>query len=211
MTGGRDEREARAMYLLGRLLSGECRYELAEALLLAALDHVPDLAAAHVELGIIYCGLERYEEMTDAFREAIRLDARTVRAAVREEPKEVEELWRMLYPPPEAAATQEQHHRLTPPAEIRESSALVEFGRGEIAAGRYGHAVELIERALRLDHTNNLFYALLALSYLLSWQGEGKPTTENEGSVLWEEIPELAEALFEVRRAGDRSHTSGEG
>lgn len=211
MASVREEREARAMYLLGLLLSGECRYELAKALLLAALDYVPGLAAARVELGIVYCGLERYEEMVGEFREAIRLDARAVRAAVREEPKEVEELWRILYPPPEAAATQEQHHRPTLPAEIRESSALVEFGRREIAAGRYGHAVELIERALRLDHTNNLFYALLALSYLLSWQGEGKPTTGNEGSVLWEEIPELAEALFELRRAGDRFHTDGDG
>ena len=70
--------------------------------------------------------------------------------------------------------------------------------------------MELIERALRLDHTNNVAYALLALAYLLSWEGEGKPTTGNEGSVLWEEIPELAEALFEVRGAEDQSHTNGQ-
>src|SRR5215212_6741323 len=139
MASVREEREARAMYLLGLLLSGECRYELAEALLLAALDYVPGLAAARVELGIVYCGLERYEEMTDAFREAIRLDVRAVRAAVREEPKEVEELWRIIYPPPEAATTQEQRHRPPPPVEIRERAALVDVGRREIAAGRYGH------------------------------------------------------------------------
>jgi tetratricopeptide (TPR) repeat protein len=211
MAGEREEKEARAMYLLGRLLSGECRYELAEALLLAALDYMPGLAAARVELGVVYCGQERYEEMAGEFREAIRLDARAVRAAVREEPKELEELWRILYPPPEAAATQEQRREPTIPADVRESAALVEFGRGEIAVGRYGHAVELLERALRLDHVSNTAYALLSLAYLLSWEGEGKPTTGNVGSVLWEEIPELAGVLFKARGEGGRSHTNGRG
>lgn len=211
MAGGREEREAWAMYLLGLLLSRECRYELAEALLLAALDHMPGLAAPRVELGVVYCGLKRYEEMAGEFREAIRLDARAVGAAVREESKELEELWRILYPPPEAGATRELRREPTIPAEIRESAALVEFGREEIAAGRYGHAVELIERALRLDHTSNMAYALLALSYLLFWEGEGKPMTGNKGSVLWKEIPELAGVLFKDRRAGSRSHNDGQG
>jgi hypothetical protein len=85
-----------------------------EALLLAALDYMPELASARVEFGFVYCGLERYGEMAGEFREAIRIDTRAVRAAVQEEPKELEELWRILHPPPEARAPQEQHHRPMP-------------------------------------------------------------------------------------------------
>lgn len=211
MAGWREERKARAMYLLGRLLSEECKYELAEALLLAALEHMPGLAAARIELGVVYCGLERYEEMAEEFREAICLDARAVRAAVRKELKELEDLRRVLYPPLEVGVTQERRRRPTPPAELRESAALVEFGVGEIATGRYGHAVELIERALRLDHASNTAYALLALAYLLSWEGGGKPMTRNVASVLWEEIPELAEVLFKGKGEVNQSHTIGQG
>jgi tetratricopeptide (TPR) repeat protein len=175
MAGVSDEREARAMYLLGLLLSGECRYELAEALLLAALDYMPGLVAARVELGVVYCGLERYGEMAGEFREAIRLDARAVRAAVREEPKELEELWRILYPPPEAAAPQEQHHRPSPPADIRESAALLEFGRGEIAAGRAVRACGGTDRegvAARPHQQCGLRAARVGLPFILGGGGE---------------------------------------
>jgi tetratricopeptide (TPR) repeat protein len=211
MAAKRDEREAWARYLIGLLLSDNCSYERAAELLRDAIEYMPELVAAHVELGVVYSGLGRYEEMLEEFREAIRLDVRAVREAVREEPKELEDLWRILYPSPEAGTTGEQRREPILPAEVREAAALVEVGREEIAAVRCGHAVELIERALRLDHAGNTAYALLALAYLLSWEGGGEPTTANEGSVLWEAAPELAGVLFKKVEAGSRCHNNGQG
>ncbi len=214
MSGWRDERKARARYLLGLLLAEECAYELAEALLLSTLDYMPDLAAAHVALGVVYCGLEREEEMLEEFREAIRLDMRAVRAAVREEPKELEALGRILYPRQETSTPPERERSPAVPAylaDLDESAALLQFGRGEMAAGRYGHAVELVERALRLDHTSNDAIAMLSLAYLLSREGGEKTSAGNVESVLWEVIPKLAEMLFKEEGAGDQSHNNGQG
>jgi tetratricopeptide (TPR) repeat protein len=214
MAGWRDERKARARYLMGLLLAEECAYELAEALLLSALDYMPELAAARVVLGVVYCGLEREEEMLEEFREAIRLDVRAVRAAVREEPKELEELGRILYPRRETTTPPERERSPAVPAylaDLDESAALLQFGRGEMAAGRSGHAVELIERALRLDHTSNDAIAMLSLAYLLTREGGGKALEGNVGSVLWEVLPKLAEMLFKEERVGNQSHTNGQG
>lgn len=191
----RDERAAWAMYLLGRFLSGECRYELAEALLLAALDQMPELVAARVELGVVYCGLERYEEMAEEFREAIRLDTRAVRAVVRKEPKELAELWRMLYPAREPTPTGRSYEPPIP-SDVRASAALAEEGVAALAAGRDRPAVDLIERALRLDPTRADVIAMLALAYLVLWEQEKKVPRGNKESVLWEEQPELANFLF---------------
>jgi tetratricopeptide (TPR) repeat protein len=167
MSGGRDEREARARYLIGLLLSDRCSYERAEALLRDALDYMPELAAARVELGVVYCGLGRYEEMLEEFREAIRLDVRAVREAVWEEPKELEELRRVLYPPREATPPPRRDHSRLIPTHVYAASALAEQGVAEMAAGRDGQAVDFLERALRLDPSPNDVTALLALAYLL--------------------------------------------
>lgn len=167
MAGKTDEREAWASYLIGLLLSDRCSYELAESLLRDALDHTPELVAARVELGVVYCGLGQYEEMLEEFREAIRLDVGAVRAAVREEPKELEELWKILYPPREATPLpRRDNSRLIPP-HVYEGAALAEQGVEEMAAGRDDQAVDFLERALRLDPTRNDVTALLALAYLL--------------------------------------------
>lgn len=213
MAGWRDEREARAMYLLGRLFSEDYRYELAKALLLAALDYMPELAAARVELGIVYGGLERYEEMAGEFREAIRLDVRAVRTAVREKPEELEDLRRVLYPRPEMTPQDRERAPAIPAylADLDESAALLEFGRGEMAVERDRHAIELLERAVRLDHTSNFAIAILSLAYLLSWEGGEKASTKNEESVLWEVLPEFAEMLFKEEGGGEQSYTNGQG
>jgi hypothetical protein len=72
----------------------------------------------------------------------------------------------------------------------------------ELAAGHDRQAVDLIERALRLDPTRTDVIAMLALAYLFLWEGEGKGSVGNEGSVLWEVLPEVAEVLFKERKAG---------
>jgi tetratricopeptide (TPR) repeat protein len=195
MTYRRDEREAWAHYLLGRFLSDNYRYERAAELLRDALEYTPELVAARVQLGVAYCGLEQYEEMLEELREAVRPDVPAVREAIREEPKELEELRRILYPPREAVL-QRRDSEPPIPAEVYESAALAEQALAEVAAGRDGRAVDLLERALRLDPTRTDVMAMLALSYLLLWESEGRPAAGNKGSVLWEEIPEVAKLLF---------------
>lgn len=192
----RDEREARARYLIGLLLSDNCSYERAEALLRDALDYMPELVAARVELGVVYCGLGRYEEMLEEFREAIRIDVRAVREAVRDEPKELEELRRILYPPREAAPLPRRDNSRLIPTHVYASAALAEQGVAEMAHGRDALAVDLIERALRLDPSRSDVIAMLALAYLLLWEDKGRPPAGNRESVLWEELPEVAELLF---------------
>ena len=167
MAGRRDEREAWARYLMGLLLSDNCSYERAEELLRDALDYMPELAAARVELGVVYCGLGRYEEMLEEFREAIRLDVRAVREAVRDEPKELEELRRVLYPPREATPPPRRDNSRLIPTHVYAASALAEQGVAEMAAGRDVKAVDFLERALQLDPSRNDVTALLALAYLL--------------------------------------------
>lgn len=199
MAGRRDEREAWAHYLLGRFLSDNYRYERAEEMLRDALDYMPELVVARVALGVVYLGLEREEQMLEEFRESIRLDVRAVREAVREEPKELEELRRILYPPRETAP-QGWDYESPIPTDVQESAALAGQGVAEMAAGRDGLAVGLLERAQRLDPTRTDVIAMLALAYLLLWESGGRPPGGNKESVLWEEMPEVAELLF----GGDR-------
>jgi len=212
MAGRRDESKARARYLMGLLLTEECGYDPAEALLRSALDYMPELAEARVALGVVYCGLEREGEMLEEFRKAIRFDVRAVRAAVRDEPQGLDELRRILYPRQETSPAREQGRSPAIPAYLaylEESAALVEFGLREMAAGRYGHAVELIERALRLDHTSNFVIAMLSLAYLLAREEGTKASAGGVESVLWEVLPELAEMLFKGGGVGDQSHNDG--
>lgn len=127
-----DEREARARFLLGRLLADIYQDECAEELLRDALSYMPGMAEAHVELGIVYCRLERYEEMLGAFREAIRLDEQTVREAAREEPAELEALRRVLYAERPEPAQAEGATVVAVPGYVRETWALVSLGSEHI-------------------------------------------------------------------------------
>jgi tetratricopeptide (TPR) repeat protein len=210
MAGRRDEREAWARYLMGLLLSDNCSYERAAELLRDAVDFMPELVAAHVELGVVYSGLEQYEEMLEEFREAIRLDVRAVREAVRDEPKELDELRRVLYPLRETATSPRRDNSRLIPTHVYASTALVEQGVSEMAAGHDLQAVDFLERALRLDPSNSYPVTMLALAYVLSWKSEGKTPTVNEGSVLWEVATELANVLFK-EEAGGGSHNNGQG
>lgn len=207
MSGGRDEREAWARYLMGLLLSDNCSYERAAELLQDAVNYMPELVAAHVELGMVYSGLEQYEEMLDEFREAIRLDVRAVREAVRDEPKELDELRRVLYPPRETTAPPSRDLSRLIPTHVYAGVALVEQGVTEMAAGRNTQAVDFLERALRLDPSGSYPVTMLALAYLLSWESERRGPTVNEGSVLLEVAPGLAKVLFKGSEAVQRSHT----
>ena len=192
----RDEREARARFLLGRLLADIYKDECAAELLRDAISYMPEMEAAHVELGFVYCRLEIYEEMLGAFGEAIRLDQRAVRAAVREDPAELEAIRRVLYAERPTPMRADETRVAAVPAYVRETWALVDLAREHIGAGRDDEAIAALEAVLRLDATYPYAAALLSLAYLLVREGGGMAMTGLEGSVLWEVEPALAELLF---------------
>ena len=190
----RDEREGRARFLLGRLLSDLHKDECAAELLRESVRFLPDSVPARVELGIVYCRLGRYEEMIGAFREAIGTNTAAVRAAVLDEPRELEGLRRLLYPWQEVVAPPETG-KSTIPTGVKGSWALVGLAREQIGVGHDEKAVAALEAALKLDKTNPSAVAFLTLAYLLSVEGGGSWPAD-EGSVLWEVEPELAGLLF---------------
>lgn len=192
----RDEREARARFLLGRLLADIYRDECAAELLRDALSYLPGMAEAHVELGVVYSRLERYEVMLGAFRDAIRLDEQTVREAAREEPAELEALRWVLYAERPEPAPAGGTAAVAVPGYVRETWALVSLGSEHLQAGRDGKAIDALEAALKLDGTHEYAAVLLSLAYLLTKEGKGMLGVEAEGSVLWEVKPALAELLF---------------
>lgn len=193
----RNERESRARFLLGRLLTDIYKDECAAELLRDAIYYSPGMAEAHVDLGIVYCRLERFEEMLGAFREAIRLDERATRAAIRDEPAELEAIGRVLYPERPTPAPMDEAGVAAIPGFVRETAALVGLAREHIGSGRDAEAVAALEASLRLDETYQYAVALLALAYLGIKKGAGMELTEVKRSVLWEEKPALAELLFE--------------
>jgi tetratricopeptide (TPR) repeat protein len=197
----RDEREARARFLLGRLLADIYQDECAAGLLRDAIHYMPEMTAAHIELGFVYCRLERYEEMLEAFHEAIRLDERAVRAAVRDEPAELEVTRRVLYPERAWPLYAVESRLAAVPGYVRETAALVDLARENIEVGRDKEAVAAVEAALRLDGTYQYAAALLSLAYLLIGEKGGVAEKEGEGSVLWEAEPALAELLFRERES----------
>lgn len=200
----RDEREARARFLLGQLVAGIYKDECAAELLRAAISYMPEMAEAHVELGFVYCRLESYEEMLRAFGEAIRLDERAVRASVQDEPVELGEIRRLLYPERSAPALAGEACAAAVPGYVKETAALVDLAREHVGAGRDTEAVAALEAALRLDETHLYAAALLSLAYLLNREGVGITLPKVGRSVLWEVEPGLAELLFEEREGRQR-------
>lgn len=195
MTGMRDEREARARFLLGRLLADMYQDQCAAALLRGAVNYMPDLVAAHVDLGVVYCRLEKYREMVRSFRRAIDVDAEAVRSAVRDEPEELEHLRRALYLDQPGAKPTEPAGELKAPRHVRESWALVRLGREHVAAGRDREAAAELESALKLDGMSPPAVALLALTHLLM-RADGRSVST--AAVLSKLKPRLAKLIFEA-------------
>ncbi len=201
----RDEREARASFLLGMLLAEAGVVECASELLGEAVETDPGLIAARVELGFVLGRDEDYVGMLEVFREAVRLDAGAVRQAVRKEPAEMGQLRQLLRPDASANETSEQGQpafKSAMPAQFQEANALVTLAREYVGTGgRDGEAAQALERALQLDETYWYAMALLALAHLLIRADGGTAPTDGEGSVLWEAEPALARLLFKERKS----------
>lgn len=187
-------RLARARLVVGVLLSDFGKAECAAEVLRAGLAYDPDMVEAHVALGLAYGRQTQYEEMIGSFVRAISLDRRKAGEALCEEPEEVRLIKDILYGP---AETGEVGPHPAMPAEVREASELVgeaceriRRGGGEAEAA----AVEMLERAVRLDPASSDPTTVLAFAYLLL--GYEQRSAWAVKSALWEASPWLARLFF---------------
>jgi tetratricopeptide (TPR) repeat protein len=194
MAERRDGREARTRFLLGHLTADVYKDACAAELFRDAINLMPDMIAAHVELGMVCCRLEKYGEAVRSFRQAIRINPAAVRAAVRDGPEALDRLRRVLYGDLSAVVHTEEEAAPSAPDYIRASWALVGLGREHAAAGRDGEAVAVLEAALKLDETHPYAAALLALTLLLMRAGGGEVSA---GGVLRKLKPRLWKLIFE--------------
>jgi tetratricopeptide (TPR) repeat protein len=201
MAGWDYRREARARYLLGRLLADISENECAAELLGEAIRLDAELIEARVELGFLLGRDEDYVGMLEAFQRAIRADTLALREAVLREPEELEPLWEILRPAPPVRTRVQGDLPTAMPTEFRESGALVNLAVAHIREGRDEAAAAALRHSLRLDSTNPVAITLLALTCLLMRSkgpaGSGAVETEH---VLRDVDPGLAELLFESER-----------
>lgn len=194
-----DKREARARFLLGKLLAEIYSDECAAELLAEAVELDPSLVAARVEMGFVLVRVEDYTGMVEAFRDAIRIDAVEARSAAVWEPDEMEQLWGILRPGTPRTALPRTSPGQGMPAEFREAGRLTREGGEHVGAGRDGEAVDALAGALRLDPTSTFAVAMLALTCLLmSAQGVAEGAMVKAEEVLCEIAPGLAKLLFKT-------------
>jgi tetratricopeptide (TPR) repeat protein len=194
MANERNQRDARARFLIGAILADIAEDEYAIELFRSALERDPKLAAAHIHLGLAYGRQGSYKEMLVEFREAIRLDPLSVRTAVAKAPEEVALIARLLNPPSPMPASETLVTAM--PAHYVEAGNLVRTGREHIAAGRDEKAIEALERSLRIDPEFPLAISLLSLSYLLLRMSRGAVQIDAQASVLFEIDVTLARLIF---------------
>lgn len=196
MTDWRDVKEARMRLALGLMLDEIGKSECAAEALRAAIACDPLLVEAHVWLGIIYEGTARYEEVVGEFVEAIGIDEQAARMAVSTEPEEITRIRQIINAwPVTPSPIPEEEHVYPPelPPQICEASELSEAASKHIGAGRDAEAVEVLERAVRLDPVSRPYTALLAFVYVLNRR---ERATWASRSVLWEVSPGLARVVF---------------
>lgn len=201
MAGWDYRREARARYLLGRLLADVSADECAAELLGEAIQLDPRLIEARVDLGFLLGRGEDYVGMLETFWGAIHADIRALRKVLLREPEELEPLWEILRPEPPVRTQAQGDIPTEMPAEFRESGALVNLAIAHIRGGQDEAAATALRHSLQLDSTNQVAITLLALTCLLmrSKGVAGSGTAETE-RVLRDIDPRLAELLFKSGR-----------
>lgn len=109
----------------------------------------PDLAEAHLRLGMAYAALERKPEADDAYRKAVELFKKQVQA----DPKDADSFFYLgeahsfLHQDEEAARAYRQATRLKPDDE----ESFFQLGKAETKLAHYPEAVAAFQKALELD------------------------------------------------------------
>jgi tetratricopeptide (TPR) repeat protein len=188
-----NKREAKVCFILGLTLSDLYKNECAIELFQDALRYDPSFVSAYVAMGVAYGQMEAYDEMLVSFREAVHRDHLSTRIAAAKEPKEIELIRQILYPPELAAPKSPLAPRMPP--EIVQARDMIVQALAYLAEGRDEESVKMLEQSLRIDSISQYAVLRLPLAYLLLWRRNREIATEEE-SVLWESNPELAMLLF---------------
>lgn len=145
----KSRREAQALVDQGKELYKNDQDEQAVKAFEGAIRLQPDLAEAHLRLGMAYAALERKPEADDSYRKSIELYKKLVQS----NPKDAESFFNLaeahsfLHQDEEAARNYRQATRLRPDDE----EAFYQLGMSEIRLAHYPEATAAFKKALELD------------------------------------------------------------
>jgi tetratricopeptide (TPR) repeat protein len=142
-----DSKEYRAVNLLGVIRAQQHRDQEAEQLFKSVIEHRPDMASAHVNLGMLYERLLRDDEALTQFQEALRAEPGKHDAVLA--------LTNLLRSQARAAAIAEPEKALSLLMKAREISPenpdiAYEFGTVSLRMSLYKDAAQSFQRALEL-------------------------------------------------------------
>lgn len=160
----------------------------------SALKINPDLIDAYIGMGLAYSRMDKYEEMADAFRQAIQVDPHTVRKWAKSSiPSKPD--W-LSFKPEYAHYTGKMAEFLH---NLDEADALVRVGASHVAQGADEAAIRALEYCLALAPDYNAAIVLLTIAYLLlEVKEKGAAPRLGENSRFKTSIPKLAKILFNV-------------
>ena len=145
----KSRRQAQALVEQGKELYKNDQDEQAAKAFEAAIRLQPDLAEAHLRLGMAYAALERKPEAEDSYRKAIELYKKLIQS----NPKDAEGFFNLgeahsfLHQDEEAARNYRQATRLRPDDE----EAFYQLGMSETRLAHYPEAMAAFKKALELD------------------------------------------------------------
>lgn len=157
-----------------------------------ALSLQPDMVDAYVGLATAHFRMDEFAEAVEAFRTAIRIDPKAIRAITRglvqNSQPETTQLIGYKNIPPKLA----EHLR-----RLDEAEALIRLAAEHLWNGQDRAAVQTLEYSIEITYPNETAAIILIAAYLLLRSHSPESATQlGESSVLREVEPELAAALF---------------
>lgn len=158
----------------------------------SALKINPDLIEAYIGIGLACSRMDEYEEMAEAFKQAIQIDSPAVRKWVKSSVRGKPE-W--LSFKPECAHYTGKMAELV--HNLDEADALVRLAASHISRGMDEAAIKALEYCLTLAPDYNAAIVLLTIAYmLLEEKSKGAAALLDHNSILKKIIPKLAKNLF---------------
>jgi tetratricopeptide (TPR) repeat protein len=188
----KEEPSIAARFNLAMTALNSGRESLAITLFKDLIELRPDFIEAYVAMGVAHGKLDDFEEMVEAFMQAVRLDRAAVRRQVHvmvtsaQRPPDNETTY------PNASGTMEEFLR-----ELDEAQTLVRRAAEDLKRGRDLAAVQASERSLSIAYPYQLGMIVITIAYLVVEAAvKGAAAQIGERSVLKEVEPRLAACLF---------------
>jgi tetratricopeptide (TPR) repeat protein len=147
--GDKSKREAQALVDQGKDLYKNDQVQQAAQAFQDALRLSPDLAEAHLRLGMAYAALDKKTEADESYKKAVELYKKRVQA----DPKDAKSFFNLgeahslLHQDEEATRALRQATRLKPDDE----EAFYQLGMSETRLAHYPEAISAFQKALELD------------------------------------------------------------